>query len=495
MDTKDDNSAPRKPIFWRDQVANRQAELGLKPDPVPARVTTITPPGTPRATAMIRDALHPQNVAADRAEAFPFARQISGPRYASDGSGRQQGGVAPSQPARTTPAAASSTRVPTAAAAAIPAAAAPAAPRPAAPLPRPGASAPSGTPGVQFNTGAATDAKLPTQPSIGYFIGSDGKRRDITANQANALAAKVQTVPEAAAAAGAAGAPLGTTLRGVGTPGFAPQTAALQRPNAVALGQQAIATQRQEGAAQHRAALAPLADIGGTVPVSELLRRKQHAENSYFNKGSPSGRARAAGAYDALLGAYIGAGAMQQQQVGNTAAGAASQEAGLGAAEVEGAENRGAALRDSMLRAQLQREQLDAAAPVLTLEGGTTARIGRDGVVRPLVGMDGQPVRGQQNAAQLDPTEVFKAAVAQRGEITNNPLLDPEARATALAEFDASPLGQSIAAALPSSRQSAGASQIPPEAIAILRQNPGKAAEFESTFNLPAGAAAQYLGN
>ena len=90
---------------------------------------------------------------------------------------------------------------------------------------------------------------------------------------------------------------------------------------------------------------------------------------------------------------------------------------------------------------------------------------------------------------------MFKAAVAQRGEITNNPLLDPEARATALAEFDASPLGQSIAAALPSSRQSAGASQIPPEAIAILRQNPGKAAEFESTFNLPAGAAAQYLGN
>lgn len=451
---------PIKPVGlnWRDDVARRQQDLGLKPDPVPGRVTTITAPGEARGASLVRDALNPQNLAANRAEAMPFANQVSGPRFAPDGTGRRQGGAAtPPLLARPDVAAAAPAAVaaPTIASAGM---------KPAAPAPAP-ASAParSGAPGMQFNTGQPGDVQPPTQPNIGYFIGSDGKRRDITANQADALASRVQTVPAPAAAA-AASAP--TLSR--------PTVSPTQLARGVA------GVQRSEAAATRRDAQSVLNPMSAS---GELLRRLENSQNSYFNKGSPSARAFAAEAILGQLRAGNAASALRQQQVGQSA-----QAGAAGEIEVaEGAATRQDAQAGRELTATLRREELDASAPVLQLEGGNTARVGRDGVVRTLVGEDGKPVRGQADVKALDPNEVFKAAAAQRGDIANNPLLDPDAKAAALAEFDAGPLGQALSAALPSSPQGAPASRPTFEQLRAANPNVNEA-ELRAYFDREYGS-------
>ncbi|MGL6290373.1 MAG: hypothetical protein ACRC2H_06775 [Silanimonas sp.] len=375
-------------------------------------------PGESRGSQLLRDARYgftPEGQAKQFRENFPNATT------AAPAAALPRPGIASEAPARA--AGGGSQALPVAAAAAAPTAA----------LARP--AAPSGTPGVQFNTGQPGDVQPPTQPNIGYFTGSDGKRRDITGNQADALAARVQSVPGAAPAP-TAPAPV------------------LARPavDPMALAGQGAAGQRGEAAATRRDAESFLNPMSASA---EAMRRLENAQGSYFNKGSPSARAFAAEAILGQLRAGNAASATRQQQIGETL-----QQGAAGAVDVG---QQAATLEDArdarQTTATLRREEMDASAPVLQLAGGTAGRVGRDGVVRTLVGEDGAPARAAQQANGLDPTEVFKAAAAQRGDIANNPLLDPETRAAALAEFDAGPLGQALAAALPSSPQGAGASR------------------------------------
>lgn len=323
--------------------------------------------------------------------------------------------------------------------------AAPAAALAAAATPTPAASAPTPPapkgPGVQFNTGQPGDVQPPTQPTIGSFTGSNGVTREFTRNQAEAMAGKLPSAPAAAIP------PAPAAAAGVNTP------PPLTRPTPTAVAQgvaQGIRSQALTARNDAAQALNPMSAQG------ELLRRLENSQNSYFNKGSPSARAFAA---EAILGqiragnAASAAGqagataALQQGGTGEMAAGAQANELG----------DRSAARNQ---QATLTREALDAQAPTVTLANGQAARAGRDGVVRNLVGEDGQPVSLRAQDKTLDPNEVFKSVTAAQQAILTDPTMTPEARTAALKELDASPAGQAVAALL-SSPQGAQASQVP----------------------------------
>jgi hypothetical protein len=94
------------------------------------------------------------------------------------------------------------------------------------------------------------------------------------------------------------------------------------------------------------------------------------------------------------------------------------------------------------------------------------------------------------------PTEFARSAV-ESGLTPGTPefqsyVKGAQFKPTFVGNFDGTGQGGFVSPPVPGG--GSGAAAIPPEAIDILRKNPGSAATFEKHFGLPPGSAAQYVG-
>lgn len=173
---------------------------------------------------------------------------------------------------------------------------------------------------------------------------------------------------------------------------------------------------------------------------AEIMRRLEHSQSSYFNKGRPSARAAQAQAYLGQLDARHGASAAFQQGAGQVIAGGA-----------EGAVQEGLDAQDNVARARLQRSGIqgqlqlqreDAARPTLlpaTDDG--ILRLRRGGTAAAITDENGQPLHEARSApaGTLTPQDLLKAYTAEREAIQAS-LGTAEEKAAAMSELESNPL-------------------------------------------------------
>lgn len=181
---------------------------------------------------------------------------------------------------------------------------------------------------------------------------------------------------------------------------------------------------------------------GGLKPGSaqdELMRRAQHSQDSYFNKGSPSARAAMAAAYQGQMGALTQA-SSQFQRDANAALGAGAAGAirqGLDAQAIDGQ----AQLKRMDVEGDLALEQVRQDAPGTVVGDDRVIRFRRGSTATPVMDENGQPVRAPaaQQGGALTPQDLLKAYTAEREAIAGS-LGTADEKAAALAALDANPL-------------------------------------------------------
>lgn len=228
--------------------------------------------------------------------------------------------------------------------------------------------------------------------------------------------------------------------------------------------------------------------IMGGLPRDEIIRRLEHSQSSYFNKGRPSARAAIAGVYADQLAAADGTSA-RQQEGGNRAAlsgmrgvieGELAQQGAANAGVLEGQRQEGdrqLATLGSELSANAPETMIDERGNVVVRRGLEASRV---------TGADGTPLRAPspQPEGQITPAKQLDALQAEMANLIDLPM-DDEVRATRIAQLQGQIDGLIGVPTVPTG--------VPDGAIKLLRSNPDPAAiaEFEAKFGR--GSARYFL--
>jgi hypothetical protein len=140
----------------------------------------------------------------------------------------------------------------------------------------------------------------------------------------------------------------------------------------------------------------------------------------------------------------------------------------------------------------LERDRLEAGKQevdrTLTGDDGTTSLLRRDGSMTPITGADGKPFRELNKTGSITDSDLFSAYSKEASTINDNTLLKPEERSAMLAALQQRPEYQGVLQKVGAVK---GAGAAPPDAVAFLKANPDKAADFDAKFGK--GASTRYL--
>jgi hypothetical protein len=141
--------------------------------------------------------------------------------------------------------------------------------------------------------------------------------------------------------------------------------------------------------------------------------------------------------------------------------------------------------------ARMQEVQLARRPEVTTSADGTMGIIGNDGTFQPVT-QGGQPVRAPQaprQTGELTEGDKLKSYTDRLNAISADVTSKPEDKAAAVAALNADPIYNSLR---PAGTAASVGQTPPPDAVAMLRGDPSKAAQFDQVFG--PGASARVLG-
>lgn len=216
---------------------------------------------------------------------------------------------------------------------------------------------------------------------------------------------------------------------------------------AVSSAPQVQETTGRAAAGVQRATLGAQNDAGAMVtdafsPSAEMLRRLQISQNSAFNAGSPSSRAREAALITGQVDALNAASAAGQDATNDVLQGGAADE---NLANERSAERRQAArvttTGNDLQQQEMQSNERIARRPqITTTAGGGIGLIGDDASFTPVTDDAGNQVQaGGDDAGRLGATDLLSAYTEQRAAILSG-LGNAEDKAAQLAQLDADPL-------------------------------------------------------
>ncbi|MGH8073629.1 MAG: hypothetical protein ACREO4_06100 [Lysobacter sp.] len=196
-----------------------------------------------------------------------------------------------------------------------------------------------------------------------------------------------------------------------------------------------------------RATLGAQNDAGALVtdafsPTAEMMRRLQISQNSAFNAGSPSARAREAALITGQVDALNAASAAGQDATNDVLQGGAADE---NLANERSAERRQAArvatAGNDLQQQELQSNERVARRPqITTTASGGIGLIGDDASFTPVTDAAGNQVQaGGEETGRLGATDLLSAYTEQRAAILSG-MGNAEDKAAQLAELDADPL-------------------------------------------------------